>query len=272
MTKRLLLTLVLVLLSTSGCNLVYKQNIQQGNALEQEDLDKLRIGMSMNQVAFLLGSPAIQDPFHHNRWDYVSSFSRRGDEAVMRKITLYFENGSLSEMVGVESDEFIFEDEVQTDEEAPADAAQDAPVEVSTLAVPAAEEAPFEAVESPDVSPLADERTVPEPETISASTPIAEEAADSIVPGSPAPPTAEPADGWVIQLGAFDDEENARRVLDRLNQAGYPVVLDEQVSAVGSNRFLVRQYGVASRSAANELLQEIQSGLGINGFLVPPGE
>lgn len=83
-----------------GCNLIYKQNIQQGNALEQEDLDQLEAGMSKNQVAFLLGTPAIQDPFHHDRWDYISSFSRRGGEPVRRLVTLSFENDTLVNFTG----------------------------------------------------------------------------------------------------------------------------------------------------------------------------
>ena len=32
--------------------ITYKQNIQQGNALEQEDLDELYIGMNKRQVSF----------------------------------------------------------------------------------------------------------------------------------------------------------------------------------------------------------------------------
>ena len=102
MSKRLLIALTASLLAAGGCNLIYKQNIQQGNALEQEDLDQLRLGMSQNQVAFLLGTPSVQDPFHHDRWDYVSSFSRRGGEPAMRTVTLFFENGALVEMIGVE--------------------------------------------------------------------------------------------------------------------------------------------------------------------------
>jgi outer membrane protein assembly factor BamE len=159
MTKRLLFTLALALLTASGCNLIYKQSIQQGNALEQEDLDKLRIGMSMNQVSFLLGTPAIQDPFHHDRWDYVSTFSRRGDPAVMRKVTLYFENGALSEMIGVEGNEFIFEEEPveEAPDEVPVATAaamdeandtlteNDSPgAEVTALESPQAEELPYE--------------------------------------------------------------------------------------------------------------------------------
>lgn len=100
MTKRLIGILCVSLFLTSGCNLMYKQNIQQGNALEQEDLDQLELGMSKNQVAFLMGTPAIHDPFHHDRWDYVSSFARRGGDPIRRVVTLKFENGTLTSMTG----------------------------------------------------------------------------------------------------------------------------------------------------------------------------
>jgi len=103
MTKRLLGILFVSLFLTTACNLMYKQNIQQGNALEQKDLDQLELGMSKNQVAFLMGTPAIQDPFHHNRWDYLSSFARRGGDPVRRLVTLEFENDTLVSMTGVDA-------------------------------------------------------------------------------------------------------------------------------------------------------------------------
>lgn len=113
MTRRLLPALCASLLLLTGCNIIYKQNIQQGNALEQEDLDELELGMSKNQVAFLLGTPAIQDPFHQDRWDYLSSFSRRGGDPVRRLVTLKFENDTLTYMRGVkpgESEEVLTAD------------------------------------------------------------------------------------------------------------------------------------------------------------------
>ena len=78
--SRLAGTMLLTLLVGTACGLIYKQNIQQGNALEQEDLDELYIGMNKRQVLFVLGSPAIHDPFQQQRWDYVQTFSRRGAE------------------------------------------------------------------------------------------------------------------------------------------------------------------------------------------------
>ena len=94
------LLLSLSLLAAGGCGLIYKQNIQQGNALEQEELDELYLGMNKRQVLFVLGTPSIQDPFQPDRWDYVQTFSRRGGEMVKRTVTLRFEDDLLAEIVG----------------------------------------------------------------------------------------------------------------------------------------------------------------------------
>jgi outer membrane protein assembly factor BamE len=100
MLIRIILTLLIVTFAGTGCKLIYKQNIQQGNAIEQEDLDELYIGMNQRQVLFVLGTPSVKDPFHEERWDYVQTFSRRGNPLVMRKVTLRFENDLLTEIIG----------------------------------------------------------------------------------------------------------------------------------------------------------------------------
>ena len=100
MIIRFLFSLLFALVAGSGCNLIYKQNIQQGNAIEQDDLDELYIGMNQRQVLFVLGTPSVRDPFHQARWDYVQTFSRRGNPMVQRTVTLHFENGLLSEIEG----------------------------------------------------------------------------------------------------------------------------------------------------------------------------
>jgi outer membrane protein assembly factor BamE len=100
MLIRIVFTLLIITLTGSGCNLIYKQNIQQGNAIEQEDLDELYIGMNQRQVLFVLGTPSVKDPFHQERWDYVQTFSRRGGAMVERVVTLKFENDTLAEIIG----------------------------------------------------------------------------------------------------------------------------------------------------------------------------
>jgi outer membrane protein assembly factor BamE len=101
MTKHFFIALLAVLTLNTGCNLIYKQNVQQGNAHEQEDLDQVELGMSKKQVAYLLGTPAIHDPFHQDRWDYISMLSRRGGEPARRLVTLTFENDLLIATDGI---------------------------------------------------------------------------------------------------------------------------------------------------------------------------
>ncbi len=101
MTSKLFIALMATLILSTGCKLIYKQNVQQGNAHEQEDLDQLELGMSKKQVAYLLGTPAIHDPFHQDRWDYISMLSRCGGEPVRRLVTLTFENNLLVTTDGI---------------------------------------------------------------------------------------------------------------------------------------------------------------------------
>lgn len=82
-------------LCLSGCGLVYKQNVQQGNVLDDEDIAQLEEGMTKRQVLVLLGSPSVQSPFHADRWDYVSTFARRGTDPTRRHLMLEFENDRL---------------------------------------------------------------------------------------------------------------------------------------------------------------------------------
>ena len=96
--KSLVLALFLGLLTTaSGC--VYRANISQGNIVEEEDLDQVAIGMTRNQVRFLLGTPMVSDPFHQNRWDYVYYVKiGRNDATAKRWVTILFDDETVSEI------------------------------------------------------------------------------------------------------------------------------------------------------------------------------
>jgi len=71
--------------------LLYKVDIQQGNVIEQEMLDRLKPGMDKNQVKFVMGTPVLIDPFHNNRWEYIFSFQKGGGVRKQRHITLHFD-------------------------------------------------------------------------------------------------------------------------------------------------------------------------------------
>jgi outer membrane protein assembly factor BamE len=49
----------------------HRIDVQQGNALDQENVARLKPGLSRSQVRFLLGTPLVVDPFRTDRWDYV---------------------------------------------------------------------------------------------------------------------------------------------------------------------------------------------------------
>ena len=56
-------------LALSGC--MYRMPVQQGNFLEDKELDQVKLGMTRAQVRYLLGTPMVADPFESSRWDYV---------------------------------------------------------------------------------------------------------------------------------------------------------------------------------------------------------
>lgn len=84
-------TLVLAALSLSAC--IYRIDIQQGNLLDQSDVEQVQVGMTRSQVQFLLGTPMVVDSFHRNRWDYAYYLRRgRSRDVDRRWIVVYFED------------------------------------------------------------------------------------------------------------------------------------------------------------------------------------
>ena len=53
---------------------VYKVDIPQGTPLTQAQASKIQVGMSHQQVRFLLGSPTVSDPMNPLRWDYIYNY------------------------------------------------------------------------------------------------------------------------------------------------------------------------------------------------------
>jgi outer membrane protein assembly factor BamE len=63
--------------------------------ITREQVDLLRPGLPRQSIRDLLGTPLLQSVFHADRWDYVFSFRRRGEEPQLRKLTVYFKNDVL---------------------------------------------------------------------------------------------------------------------------------------------------------------------------------
>ena len=95
----MLLTFLGILLG--ACLGPYRQDIQQGNLLSNEDLSQLRRGMTQREVAYILGTPLVADPFHQDRWDYFYSYKNgRTRETESKRLTVVFEDQKLAELEG----------------------------------------------------------------------------------------------------------------------------------------------------------------------------
>lgn len=100
---RLAVIALVAALPLGACNLltVYKLDIQQGNVVTQEMVDKLRPGMTRAQVRYVLGTPLVTDPFHKERWDYFYSFKTGVDGiAETRRLALHFQGDTLQNIQG----------------------------------------------------------------------------------------------------------------------------------------------------------------------------
>lgn len=90
----------LAAVSLNACAYIYHQPVQQGNVLEQKDIDLLQPGMTKRQVSLIIGTPAVVSPFKQNRWDYVFTFRDSKDNIERKNFTVYFENGALARTEG----------------------------------------------------------------------------------------------------------------------------------------------------------------------------
>ncbi|MGE5170229.1 MAG: outer membrane protein assembly factor BamE [Rudaea sp.] len=79
---------------------VYKIDINQGNYLSQDMVDKLKVGMTQPQVKQLLGTPLVTSPFRSDRWDYVYEYTRQGQVVEHRNFTVYFADGKVARWEG----------------------------------------------------------------------------------------------------------------------------------------------------------------------------
>ena len=101
-TKALIISAVCFALP--ACS-IHQIDIQQGNVITKKMTDKLKIGMDMNQVRYIMGTPLIVDPFHKNRWDYVYSLdTHNGEEIETSHITVLFEDERVIRYVGIPSE------------------------------------------------------------------------------------------------------------------------------------------------------------------------
>jgi outer membrane protein assembly factor BamE len=106
MRKLLISTLCTATLFVAACSDtgkipgVYRPDIQQGNVVTQEMVDKLRPDMTKAQVRYIMGTPLLVDTFHQDRWDYLYSLEAEGNDRTQERLSIFFEDDRLARIEG----------------------------------------------------------------------------------------------------------------------------------------------------------------------------
>lgn len=96
MRKFSLIISIVISLFLVSC--AYRPDVQQGNTFTEEQISQLKVGMTPQQVVFIMGTALLKDPFHKNRWDYIYTFAKGQANAERQLLTLYFEQNVLSKI------------------------------------------------------------------------------------------------------------------------------------------------------------------------------
>ncbi|GAB2847645.1 hypothetical protein GCM10027277_14680 [Pseudoduganella ginsengisoli] len=78
----------------------YRPTIQQGNFISEEMVQQLKVGMTRDQVRFILGTPLLTDIFHADRWDYPFRLARGNGEVIESAVVVYFKEGVVERFDG----------------------------------------------------------------------------------------------------------------------------------------------------------------------------
>ena len=93
--QKIVLTSIAALL-LSGC--VHKMNVQQGNIIEQDKVNKLHAGMSEEEVKSLMGTPVLINTFRDNRVNYIYTNKPGYGAGTEKIVTLLFQGGRLKDI------------------------------------------------------------------------------------------------------------------------------------------------------------------------------
>ena len=128
-TTLFLISLVFISACTGRLFTVHKIDVQQGNAIDPKKVAQLEIGMTKEQVKFLMGPPLITDVFHPDRWDYIYFLIPDYGETERRHLMVLFEGDKVASL---------------EKSDVPEPEAAEASIESTTGDAPEPEEEPFE--------------------------------------------------------------------------------------------------------------------------------
>jgi len=103
--QKILIIFAVVLLS--GCagvtfsdwHFPYMTEVSQGTYITQEQYDQIKLGLSKDQVVFIIGRPLNQYLFDKNRWDFNYQLHNNNDLKRTYIVTVYFDgNGNVAQV------------------------------------------------------------------------------------------------------------------------------------------------------------------------------
>lgn len=99
--KNLIFAILTVTTLQACSNFIYRIDIPQGNFLEQKDVDKLRVGMTREQVIYVLGRPVVKDSFDHDTWYYLYELKPgMTDDYFRKELVINFDDDGIVSVTG----------------------------------------------------------------------------------------------------------------------------------------------------------------------------
>ncbi|CAH8202064.1 MULTISPECIES: outer membrane protein assembly factor BamE [Vibrio] len=103
--KKWLIAVPLAITMLTGCSLaeklVYRIDINQGNYVEQQAVDKLKFGMTKEQVRYVMGSPMLVENGYPDTWYYIYHHTEGHKASIQKNLIVNFNpSGSLVNVAG----------------------------------------------------------------------------------------------------------------------------------------------------------------------------
>ncbi|CAK4066865.1 outer membrane protein assembly factor BamE [Vibrio sp. MarTm2] len=100
-----LIAVPLAVSTLTGCSLleklVYRIDINQGNYIEQGSVEKLKFGMTKEQVRFVMGSPMLVENGYPDTWYYIYHHTDGHNDSIQKDLIVNFNGqGQLVEIQG----------------------------------------------------------------------------------------------------------------------------------------------------------------------------
>tara|TARA_A100001234_G_scaffold33473_1_gene26049 strand:+ start:8691 stop:9002 length:312 start_codon:yes stop_codon:yes gene_type:complete len=100
MRKILILIISLIMISCSNAS-IYRVSITQGTVFKQEDINKLELGMTKDQVTYVIGQPSFENFFEKNVWNYFFQIKTGDSIELERRLKLVFDEENLLSEIDV---------------------------------------------------------------------------------------------------------------------------------------------------------------------------